>query len=113
MAEKKILVSDVEPLVEKYNGNIAAIARALGVSRGTVWARVQESTTLKAALDNARESMLDNAESVLYQAVLRGQTAELIFFLKTQGKSRGYIERQEVENDGGMIITVRYENEGG
>jgi hypothetical protein len=100
MAEKKIAIADIEPLVEKFNGNVAAIARALGVNRSTVWARVQESTTLKAALDNAREAMLDNAESVLYRKVLEGSTAELIFFLKTQGKRRGYTERQEHEHSG-------------
>ncbi len=97
MANKKIAVADIEPLVEKFSGNVAAIARALGVNRSTVWARIQESATLRAALDAARETMLDNAESVLYQAVLRGQTAELLFFLKTQGKRRGYTEKLEVE----------------
>jgi hypothetical protein len=96
MADKKIAVADIEPLVEKYNGNVAAIARALGVNRSTVWARVQESVTLKAALENAREAMLDNAESVLYQKVLIGSTPELLFFLKTQGKRRGYTEKLEV-----------------
>lgn len=96
MAERKILVSDVEPLVETYNGNVAAIARKLGVSRGTVWARVQESSTLKVALENARETMLDNAESVLYRKVLDGSTPELLFFLKTQGRRRGYTEKLEV-----------------
>lgn len=96
MAEKKIAVADIEPLIEKFNGNVAAIARSLGVNRSTVWARVQESSTLKAALEAARESMLDNAESVLYRKVLEGSTPELIFFLKTQGKRRGYTEKLEV-----------------
>lgn len=93
---RKIAIADIEPLVEKYNGNVAAIARALGVNRSTVWARVQESAHLQTALESARETMLDNAESVLYKAVLDGETAELLFFLKTQGKSRGYTERMEV-----------------
>lgn len=96
MADKKIAIADIEPLVDKFNGNVAAIARALGVNRSTVWARVKESATLQASLESARESMLDNAESVLYQAVLRGETAELLFFLRTQGKGRGYTEKLEI-----------------
>lgn len=99
MGRKKIYVEDVKPLVEKHRGNVAAIARELGVSRGTVWNRVQESVTLKAALEDARETMLDEAESRLYEAVLAGETAELLFFLKTQGRSRGYVERQEIEQE--------------
>lgn len=109
MADKKIVVADIEPLVEKYNGNVAAIARELKVNRSTVWARVQESATLRTALDNARETMLDNAESILYRKVLEGSTPELLFFLKTQGKSRGYTEKQEVEHtgkDGGPIVVT-------
>ena len=45
------------------------------------------------ALTEARETMLDTAESVLYSKILAGDITALIFFLKTQGKSRGYIER--------------------
>lgn len=104
---RKIAIADIEPLVEKYNGNVAAIARALGVNRSTVWARVQESANLQAALESARETMLDNAESVLYKKVLEGSTPELIFFLKTQGKGRGYVEKvhQEITGaNGGPIL---------
>lgn len=108
---RKISVADIEPLVSEYKGNVAAIARKLGVNRSTVWARVQESPNLKAALEDARETMLDNAESKLYANVLDGDTTSLIFFLKTQGRSRGYIEKQEIDTSGGMTITVRYEND--
>lgn len=101
---KKITVADVEPLIEKFNGNVAAIGRALGVSRGTIWNRIQESATLKDKLEQSRDVMLDNAESVLYKKVLAGDTASLIFFLKTQGKKRGYVERQEMSGpDGGPV----------
>ena len=108
---RKISVADVEPLVSEYKGNVAAIARRLGVSRSTVWARVQESPTLTAALEDARESMVDNAESALYKKVIEGiDTTALIFFLKTQGRKRGYIEKQEVENSGELLIRVTYED---
>ncbi|PKM70616.1 MAG: PBSX family phage terminase large subunit, partial [Firmicutes bacterium HGW-Firmicutes-18] len=40
--------------------------------------------------------MVDNVESVLYNKALEGDTTSVIFFLKTQGKGRGYVERQEV-----------------
>lgn len=96
MTQLKITVADVMPLVEPTKGNVAQIARQLGVNRSTVWLRCQESPTLMAALESARESMLDNAESVLYKKVLEGSTVELLFFLKTQGRNRGYVERQEI-----------------
>ena len=61
--------------------------------------------TVQDALEDAREAMLDEAENVLYDRVLDGNTAELIFFLKTRGYRRGYVERREISGkDGGPIV---------
>lgn len=109
---KKVTVSEVEALVAETKGNIAHIARKLGVSRGTIWTRCQESPSLMQALTDAREAMLDNAESMLYKKVLEGSTVELLFFLKTQGRSRGYIERVEQAQVGETVLRVVYGDEG-
>lgn len=106
MQVKKVTVADIEPLIEPNKGNVAVIARKLGVSRGTILNRCNESPTLAQALTDARESMLDNAESMLYKKVLEGSTVELLFFLKTQGRNRGYVERQEVTGKDGGSVTV-------
>ena len=108
---KAVLVSDVEPLIDKMSGNVAAIARALGVSRGAVWNRIQESANLQKALEDAREQMIDNVESTLYKKALGGDVTSMIFFLKTQGKRRGYTERHELTGaDGGAITIVRWDD---
>lgn len=107
MSAIKTTVADVEPLIAETKGNVSVIARRLGVSRGTVWNRCLESPRLMQALEDARESMIDNAESVLYKKVLAGEdTTALIFFLKTQGRNRGYVERVEQQvtgKDGGPM----------
>jgi transposase-like protein len=72
--EKKVKVEEIEPLVSEYKGNVAAIARRFGVSRGTIWNRINESSNLRAALDDARETMIDNAESKLYAKVVEGDS---------------------------------------
>ncbi len=46
-------------------------------------------------LAEARESSIDLAESKLIEAIKAGNLTAIIFFLKTQGKSRGYSERSE------------------
>ena len=49
----------------------------------------------------------DFAESELMKLIKDGNVAATIFFLKTQGKARGYIERQEVTGaDGAPIIEI-------
>ena len=43
--------------------------------------------------------MVDIAESALLKNVLAGDNCAIIFTLKTIGKSRGYVERQEIVGD--------------
>jgi len=105
-AMKKASVAQVKPLLEEHDGNISAVARALSVARDTIYARIDESAVLQQTLRNARERMLDEAESVLYRKVKEGSTPELLFFLKTQGRSRGYIERQELEHQGSISVNA-------
>jgi len=86
------------------NGNVAAVARRAGVSRAAIMKRVDQVPSLKEVLTEARETMLDDAEGVLYRKVLEGSTPELIFFLKTQGRRRGYSERVELTGADGAPI---------
>jgi hypothetical protein len=82
--------------IKLNRGNLAAVGRACRISRQSVFERVARSVPAQRALEEARQTMLDDAENTLYERALAGNTAELIFFLKTQGKMRGYVERQEV-----------------
>ena len=42
---------------------------------------------------------LDFAESQLHEQIREGNVTATIFLLKTKGKKRGYIERQEIQHD--------------
>lgn len=41
---------------------------------------------------------LDFAESQLHKQIQNGEVASTLFYLKTKGKKRGYVERTEIEN---------------
>jgi hypothetical protein len=45
---------------------------------------------------------LDFAESQLHQQIGNNNTTATIFYLKTKGKKRGYIERQEITGADGI-----------
>jgi hypothetical protein len=102
----RLTVRRIEEQLAVKRGNVAATARALGVHRTTIHRRIQKSPVLQAALEEARETMLDNAERQLYDEALDGNTAALIFFLKTQGKSRGYTERHELTGADGKAVHI-------
>jgi len=38
----------------------------------------------------------------LFENIRDGKTSETIFYLKTKGKNRGYVERQEITGADGM-----------
>jgi len=71
---------------------------------------MESKPTLKVVLADAREKMIDNVESKLYSKALDGDTTAMIFFLKTQGKGRGYVERQEVTGANGGAIIVDWDS---
>jgi len=101
-----ITVQAIKDAIKLKRGNISAVARSFDVSRNAIDNRINKSEVLKEALQEARNTMLDNAETALYEDALNGNTTALIFFLKTQGKSRGYIERQEHTGADGDVIRV-------
>lgn len=105
----KLSAEKLIPAIEEANGNLSLVARRLNVDRSTVYKFIADKTTIQQALKDAREKMIDNVESTLYSKALGGDTTAMIFFLKTQGKSRGYVERQEVTGANGGAIVVDWD----
>jgi len=81
--------------IQQQRGNLAAAARSMGCHRNTLYNRIQASEELRACLNDQRECMIDLAENKLLQKIEGGDIRAIIFFLKTQGRKRGYIQRYE------------------
>jgi hypothetical protein len=79
-------------------GIVTAICRRLNVSRPTFYTLMKKSPTVRDALDNEREGMKDMAESSLMRQIQDGNTTATIFYLKTQARDRGYVERVQVDD---------------
>ena len=83
--------------LEKSLGIVSTACKMVDISRQTHYAWLKADEEYKKALSSIQDSVLDFAESHLYKLVKEGNPAATIFFLKTKGKKRGYIERQEIE----------------
>lgn len=70
-------------------------ARILGCSRSTLNGYVRRYPDLQQVIVDTREEALDLAESQLQKKMKEGNMTAIIFFLKTQGKHRGYVEKGE------------------
>ena len=104
-------LEEVISAIKDSNGLLAAAARKLGVTRQTVYNYVKKYATVKQALEEARDTNLDYTEGKLMEAIKAGNVTAIMFLLKTLGKSRGYVERQEVTGADGGKITIEYVND--
>jgi hypothetical protein len=92
--------------LEKSLGVVTAACKAVGIGRTTHYLWMQEDAEYRAAVDGLSDVALDFAESQLHKQIKEGNSTATIFFLKTKGKKRGYIERQEVEVASGKMFQI-------
>lgn len=87
--------AQIEKAITKSRGIVSNIAKSLKVDWGTAHNYIKKYN-LQSNLQNQRESLLDLAESKLIENISNNDNTAIIFFLKTQGRGRGYNERVEV-----------------
>lgn len=93
--KNNITIEKIAEVYKKKGCNITATCAALNISRRTFYQKKEKSKSLQDLLAEADESMLDFAESKLIEHINNNDITSLIFFLKTKGKKRGYVERTE------------------
>jgi phage terminase small subunit len=89
-ARAPLSVTVVSQALKQCFGNMAAASRSLGIDRTTIFRFVKKHSDLIECVETMRETMLDNAETALNKAILAGESWAVCFFLKTQGRRRGY-----------------------
>ena len=98
MANKnKYTLKQIKEAIEKAGGFISVACKSLGCTRMTVYNYMEKYPELKEVVSDIREHYLDIAEATLIQKIKKGNTPELLFYLKTQGKNRGYVEKQQID----------------
>ena len=92
---KNIPIEKIIQMYEKKGCNITATCSALGISRKTFYEWREKKKKLAEGLEEVDESILDWAESKLKEHIDNDDLQALIFFLRTKGKKRGYVEKTE------------------
>lgn len=93
---KRYKAQDVANAITESKGMVTYAAKRLGCSRSTVHNYINQFEVCREAVDDARAGMLDNAELQLANQIQDGNITAIIFYLKTIGKHRGYIERHDI-----------------
>jgi len=82
--------------LQECNGLITLASKRTGLHYRTIERYIADCPAVREAAQLAKEKMIDLAESKLYEKIEQGEVAPIIFYLKTQAKDRGYIERGEL-----------------
>jgi hypothetical protein len=83
---------EVAAVIRAQAGLTTYAARALGMSHDTIKRYIRDFPVCEQAFEDTRAEVLDLAESTLYKAIKAGDMQATLFYLKTQGRSRGYSE---------------------
>lgn len=105
MPKPQLTTANIANALERTAGNVYLAAKALGVARSALYKKINESEELQQALADAREAIVDIAETSLRQQVVEGNITAVIFTLKTLGRQRGYIEHQRMDVHIGNLET--------
>lgn len=107
--EKKAILS----ALEESCGIISTACKSISMPRSTFYNWMNADPEFKDAVEELQEYTLDVVESELHKQIKKGDTTAIIFYLKTKGKKRGYIERQEVDLRTPEGVTVNYNRQPG
>lgn len=94
VANNKELLLDA---LSKSLGVVTTACKSAKIARSTFYEYYNNDPEFKEAVDDVEEIALDFAESKLHRKIDKEDTSAIIFYLKTKGKKRGYVEKQEMD----------------
>jgi len=86
--------------LKNTGGVLKNVAEVIGCARSTVYEAAKRHPEVEAVLQEEREKLKDLAEERLIEQIQQGNMTAIIWYMKTQMKDRGYVEKQEVEHSG-------------
>jgi hypothetical protein len=95
-----IVKKEFPDTLKKHMGIISHACKAAGIRRSTYYQWRDHDPDFKDACMEAFEERKDHVESKLLKKIDDDDTTAIIFYLKTQAKDRGYVEKQVLEHAG-------------
>ena len=93
--------------IEKSGGYISLIADRVGCHISTVYDWIEKDKDVAAAIKREKVKQVDHAEGKLQSLIKKENPTAIIFYLKTQGKDRGYYEHRTQDiTSGNQPITI-------
>ena len=87
--------------MRKTLGVVTPACEIAKINRITYYRWMERDEKFRAEVKDIENIAIDFAESQLHKQIKNGEVSSTIFFLKTKGKSRGYIEKSEIDHTSG------------
>lgn len=98
-AELTRLQQNVLHVLKVSLGVVSAACDKAGISRTTFYKWKDNNPLFAEAVSDIMERAIDFAETSLLAQIQEHNTAATIFYLKTKGKGRGYVETNQVQHE--------------
>jgi hypothetical protein len=99
----------IENALVKSSGLVYLAAKFLKCTPLTIYTRMKKNKVLKAICNDCRGEIVDLAEQKLKKAVKRGDAWAITMVLRTLGRRRGYVSRQEIARAGDSEVPSTFE----
>ena len=94
--QERYTAAQMVDAIRECRGMVSVTARMLKCDPVTVRNYAAKYASVAEALREARNLTTDRAELALFKKIDEGEAWAVCFYLKTQGRGRGYVERQEL-----------------
>ena len=107
-SKERVKTQRIIDCLKETNGLVSLAAKRVPCSVTTIYTRARDVARVQQVIDECRGELVDLGELALRRAVHNGEPWAVALVLKTLGKNRGYVERQEVQQDGVTVLRVVY-----
>jgi len=95
--------------VENSGGYVSLIAERIGCSYKSIYNWIEKDEDVAEALKREQVRQVDHAEGKLQSLIKKENPTAIIFYLKTQGKDRGYYEHRTQDiTSSGQPLTINF-----
>ena len=95
--------------LEQRLGVVTTACKKTDTPRSTFYKWLKEDEEFAKQVADIENVALDFAESQLHQQIGNGVPSSTMFYLKTKGKKRGYVERTEITGADGIPTNFQIE----
>lgn len=95
--------------LEQSLGVVTTACKKTDIPRSTFYKWLKEDEEFAKQVADIENVALDFAESQLHQQIGNGVPSSTMFYLKTKGKKRGYVERTEITGADGIPTNFQIE----